>query len=81
MTTSAEVNEVNGRLAELVKQVQAGHEVVLTEGHKPVARLVAASEGEIAPGASLQIRSLTGHRVLTPVISQSELAEDMFGRQ
>jgi antitoxin (DNA-binding transcriptional repressor) of toxin-antitoxin stability system len=38
MTTSAEVNEVNGRLAELVKQVQAGHEVVLTEGHKPVAR-------------------------------------------
>jgi len=33
---------------------------------------------EIAPHAALQIRSLQGHRVLTAVISQSELADEMF---
>jgi hypothetical protein len=52
----------------------------LTQGHKPVARLVAASEKEVASGAMLKIHSLKGHRVLTPVLSQSELAEDLFDR-
>ena len=80
MTKTAEVNEVNGRLAELVKQVQAGNEVVLTERNKPVAKLVSASEKEITPGTTLQIHSLKGHRVLTPNISQSELADEMFGK-
>ncbi|HSY20320.1 MAG TPA: type II toxin-antitoxin system prevent-host-death family antitoxin [Candidatus Acidoferrales bacterium] len=81
MTTTAEVNEFTGRLAELVKQVQDGNEVVLTQGHKPVAKIVSTSEKEIVPGIPLQIRSLKGHRVLTPAISQSELADEMFGRQ
>jgi len=79
MKTIAEVSEFPGRLAELVKQVQSGNEVVFTQGHKPVAKLVAASENEIASGTTLQIRSLQGHLVLTPVISQSELAEEIFG--
>jgi prevent-host-death family protein len=69
-----------GQLAELVKQVQAGNEVLLTQSNKPVAKLVSASEWTHSPGALLQIRSLKGHRVLTPVISQDELAEEMFGR-
>ena len=80
MTTTAEVNEFTGRLAELVKQVQAGNEVVLTQGRKPVAKIVSTSEKEIISGAPLQIHSLKGHRVLTPVISQSELADEMFER-
>ena len=42
MTTTAEVNGTTGQLADLLKQVQAGHEVLLTQGHKPVARLVPA---------------------------------------
>lgn len=78
MTTVAEINEFAGRLAELVKQVQAGDQVLLTQDHKPVARLVPASEKETAPGATLRIRSLKGHRVLTPVFSQAELAEELF---
>jgi prevent-host-death family protein len=80
MTTTAEINEFTGKLAELVKQVQAGNEVLLTQGRKPVAKIVSASEKEMTSG-SLQIHSLKGHRVLTPKISQSELADEMFSRQ
>jgi prevent-host-death family protein len=80
MTTTAEVNGFTGQLAELVKQVQAGHEVLLTQDHKPVARLVPA-ERESVPGAPLQIRSFKGHRILTPSFSQSELAGEMFDRK
>jgi antitoxin (DNA-binding transcriptional repressor) of toxin-antitoxin stability system len=78
VTTTAEVIEFTGKLAELVRRVQSGNEVVLTQGHKPVAKLVAASGNEIVPGTTFQIHSLKGHRVLTPVISQSELADEMF---
>ncbi len=80
MTTTAEISELTGQLAELVKQVQAGNEVLFTEGNKPVARLVSA-HGQAVAGAALQIRSLKGHRVLTPVISHAELAEEMLGRK
>ena len=78
MKTVAEVNELAERLAELVKQVQAGGEVLLTQDHKLVARLVPASENEAAPDTTLRIRSLKGHRVLSPVVSQAELAEELF---
>ena len=81
MTTMAEVNEVNGRLAELVRQVMAGNEVVLTQDHRPVAKIVATPGKEITGRAPLQIHALTGHRVLTRVITQSELADEIFGRQ
>ena len=29
--------------------------------------------------ASFNVRSFAGHRVLTPVVSQSDLADEMFG--
>ena len=79
MTMRAEI--VAGQLAELVKQIEAGNEVLLTKGDKLVARLVAAAAEITAPMAPLQIRSFKGHRVLTPVISKAELADEMFGRQ
>lgn len=81
MTTTAEVTEFAGQLAELVKQVQAGNEVLLTQGNKPVARLMPAFNNESLGARTLHIRSLKGHRVLTPVISHAELAEEMFGRR
>jgi prevent-host-death family protein len=81
MTKTAEVSEFTGKLAELVKQVQAGNEVLLTQERKPVAKIVSTSEKEIVSSAKLQIHSLKGHRVLTPAISQSEVAEEMFMRQ
>ena len=81
MTTAVEIEDATGHLADFVKQVQAGHEVLFTQGNKPVAKLVSASEKELTPATPLQIRSLKGHRVLTPSISQSELAEEMFERR
>jgi antitoxin (DNA-binding transcriptional repressor) of toxin-antitoxin stability system len=78
MIVTAEIG--TGQLADLIKQVQAGAEVLLTQGNKPVAKLVPAFEEADIPRAALHIRSLKGHRVLTPVISQAELAEEMFGR-
>ena len=79
MTVRAEI--ATGQLADLIKQVQAGNEVILTQGDKPVARLVAAPEEPATPRAALQVRSLTGHKVLTPVLSQQDLAEEMFERK
>jgi antitoxin (DNA-binding transcriptional repressor) of toxin-antitoxin stability system len=69
------------QLADLIKQVQAGDEVLLTQGNKPVAKIVSAPENGISSGTALKIRSIKGHRVLTPVISQGEFAEETFGRQ
>jgi len=74
------VKEVGAaHLADLVKQVQAGNDVLLTQGDKPVARIVPAQVTEAGNGTALHIHSLKGHRVLTPAISQGELAEEMFG--
>jgi antitoxin (DNA-binding transcriptional repressor) of toxin-antitoxin stability system len=70
-----------GQLADLVKQVQAGNEVLLTQGDKPVARLVPAREASAGSASPLNVRSLKGHRVLTPILSQEELADDLFDRQ
>jgi antitoxin (DNA-binding transcriptional repressor) of toxin-antitoxin stability system len=69
-----------GQLAELVKHVQAGHDVLLMQGGQAVARLVPAAQESPSPPSALQIRSLKGHRVLTPTISQSELADELFAR-
>ena len=79
MTVRAEIG--TGELAELIKKVQAGNEVLLTQDNKPVAKIVSAVENGITSGSALNIRSLKGHRVLTPIISQGELAEEMFGQQ
>jgi len=69
-----------GQLAELVKQVQAGNKVLLTQGNKPVAKIVPAPQ-ETAQSTDLRIRSLRGLRILTPVISQADIAEEMFRRE
>jgi prevent-host-death family protein len=79
MTVTTKIE--NGNLAELVKQVEAGNEVLLTQGDKPVARLVPARETEAGSNAPFRVRSIAGHRVVTPVISQEELAAELFDRQ
>lgn len=40
-----------------------------------------APKGEFSSGSALKIQPLKGHRVLTPKISQSELADEIFSRQ
>ena len=79
MTVIAEIGA--GELADLIKQVQAGDDILLTQGNKPVARLISASDMPLPQRPGSPIRSLKGHRVLTPVFAQAELAEEMFGRQ
>jgi antitoxin (DNA-binding transcriptional repressor) of toxin-antitoxin stability system len=77
MTIRTEIG--SSQLAELVEQVKAGNEVLLTESNRPVAKLVAAVQNGNPTSASFRIRSFAGHRVLTPVISQADLADEMFG--
>ena len=77
VTVRAEIG--TRQLADLIRQVQAGDEVLLTQGNKPVAKIVAAAENETSSGTALNIRSIKGHRILTPIISQEELATEMFG--
>jgi len=79
MTITAEIG--TGELADLIKKMQAGAEVLLTQNSKPVAKLVSAGEETADTRAALHIRSLKGHRVIPPVISQMDLAEEMLGRQ
>jgi antitoxin (DNA-binding transcriptional repressor) of toxin-antitoxin stability system len=76
MTMITEIAEA--RLTDLVKQVRAGNEVLLTEGDIPVARLVPARDMVTGQSGALRIHSYKGHRVLTPDVHQAELAEEMF---
>jgi prevent-host-death family protein len=40
LTTTVEVREAGTRLKELVQLVETGNDVVLTDGNRPVARLI-----------------------------------------
>jgi prevent-host-death family protein len=76
MTVTTEIGAK--QLGELIKEVEAGNEVLLTKNAWPVARLVPAQMAK-REGTTLRVRSLKGHRVLAASISQSELADEMFG--
>jgi antitoxin (DNA-binding transcriptional repressor) of toxin-antitoxin stability system len=76
MTVTAEVEAA--QLADLIKQVQAGHEVLLIQGHELIAKLVPAIERAVNPSSTFRVRSFKGHRVRTPTNSQGDLAEEMF---
>lgn len=67
-------------LADLIKRVQAGDEVLLTQGDKPVAKIISASTNDELSSTTLNFGSFKNRRVLTPFISQGELGEEMFGR-
>jgi prevent-host-death family protein len=75
MTVTAEVG--TQQLADLVKQVQAGDEVLLTQGNKPVAKIVSASGN----GNSSAPRSLSSARhdhVLRLAQQPPNLADNHF---
>jgi antitoxin (DNA-binding transcriptional repressor) of toxin-antitoxin stability system len=79
MTMTAEVRAE--QLAELVKHVQAGNEVLLTQDNKPVAKLIPALSTIPQANTAIEIISIKGHRVLTPQIRQQDLADDLFSRE
>jgi prevent-host-death family protein len=76
MTVTADI--ATSVLLDLVKQVQAGHEVLLTQGSKPVAKIVPTAIKDIPAERDFQIPGFSGHRALTPVVTQAELADEMF---
>ena len=78
MIVTAEIR--GGELASLIGKLQSGDEVLLTQGNRPVARLVPTLDNSRALQPELTVRSIKGHRVLTPHIRQEELADDLFGR-
>jgi antitoxin (DNA-binding transcriptional repressor) of toxin-antitoxin stability system len=79
MTVTEEVK--SGQLAELLKQVRAGNEVVLTQGQKPVARIVATGTASDDVRGPLKIKSLKGHKVLISNFTHAEIADEMFGQK
>ena len=68
------------KLAELLKQVKAGNEIVLMQDQEPVAKLVALEPKKNGPKTAWKLHGISGHKVLTPNITHAELAEDMFDR-
>jgi prevent-host-death family protein len=81
MTTTAELSDFAKRFTEFIQKVESGTEVVLTRNNEPVARLVPSSKQKLTSAERFAIRSFKGHRVLTPAISQAELAEELFGQK
>ncbi len=79
MTVRAEVK--SGQLANLLKQVQAGNEVVLTQDNKPVAKLIAAAGEKRGGKKPWKLHSLKGHKVLIPNFTHAEIADEMFGQK
>jgi antitoxin (DNA-binding transcriptional repressor) of toxin-antitoxin stability system len=84
VTIKVEIKD--GQLAELLSQVQAGHEVVLTRDQEPVAKLVAIRQERPVEKLTelrefFKTRSLKGHRVLKPDFTHAEIADEMFGQK
>ncbi len=46
MTKIIAIGEVKNKLTQLVRQVEAGDQVVITKAHHPVARIISESEYE-----------------------------------
>ena len=81
MTKTAEAGELAAHLSEFLDEMKARHEVLVTRGQKPVARLVPANALQPKRRRSLlKIKSLPGRWIGEAVIKQSDLAEEMFAR-
>ncbi len=62
MTLTADIDVA--QLAELVKQVEAGNEVLLTQGAKPVAKLVPATSKVSTPQPFDHLATVKGNGIL-----------------
>ena len=78
--TNADLEEVAGHLPDFIKRVKAGDHILLFEGNQPVARLIPVAASMCRSSQPLNIRPFQGHAVLTPNITHSEIAEEMFGQ-
>lgn len=56
MSDAIPLNEAKTRLSELVRRVEAGEEIVIRRGRRPVARLVPERPGGVRPPGALRGR-------------------------
>ena len=82
MTKTAEAGELAKHLMEFLDDVKDGHEVLVTGGQEPVARLVPMHSPAKRPRRSvLHLRSLPGKWIGEPVIQGSDLADEILDTQ
>ena len=82
MTKTAEAGDLAKHLQKFLDDVKAGHEVLVTHGQKPVARLVPMPVPVRRRRRSiLQIRSLPGKWTGEATLESGDLADEMFARQ
>jgi len=82
MTKTAEAGELAKHLMEFLDDVKAGHEVLVTRGQMPVARLVPMSRPAKPQHRSvLHLRSLSGKWTGEAILRSGDLADEMFARE
>ena len=82
MTKTAEAAELAKRLMEFLDDVKAGHEVLVTRGQEPVARLVPVNASPRREQRSvLHLRPLLGKWIGETVLKSGDLADEMFARE
>jgi prevent-host-death family protein len=78
MTIVIKVDDMDQQLAELVRRVEAGEEVVIERGDRPVARVVPAEERSDVEAAIERIRAARASR--KPVTLEEIIAWKNEGR-
>ena len=79
MTKTAEAGDLAKHLAQFLDEVKAGHEVLVTRGATPVARLVPVrNQSRFQPRSIRGLRSLAGKWMSEPALKSGDLAEEMF---
>ena len=82
MTKTAEAGELAKHLAKFLDEVKAGHEVLVTSGAKPVARLVPVQSQSKPRRRSIRcIRPLSGKWIGESVLKSGDLSDEMFARE
>ncbi len=80
MVKTTEVSELAAHLDFWIREVAAGHEVVVTRDQLPVAKFVAADDASKVPPAPIHFGRFEDSEVLVQNVSQAELAEEMLAR-
>jgi prevent-host-death family protein len=73
MSEAIPLNEAKTRLSELIRRVEAGEEIVIRRGSKPVARLVPEPAIRIQPPGALRGRIDIGQDFDSPLVEFDHL--------
>lgn len=82
MTKTAEAGDLAKHLAQFLDEVKAGHEVLVTSGTTPVARLVPLrNQSRFQPRSIRGLRALAGTWVGKTTVKSDDVAEEIFARE